>query len=113
MPAEASVPERAPTHRVPKASPSTRKPPTETPGSSPSPAGKRTLDDHAGERCPEAIGERFTIEGVLSAQGKYIAPHVTGNAPKPVRDCIEAFIRTRSFGTGRSMQPHTVRLAPR
>jgi serine/threonine protein kinase len=72
----------------------------------------RSLDELAGAACPDAIGGRFTIEGLLSGQGKYINPQVDGS-PKSARGCIETFIRTRSFGKGRSMEPHTEQLSPR
>jgi len=111
-PAAGGLPSASPT--VPaaptKARPEARKR-SESPSEAAEPANV-TIDDLAGRRCPEALGGRFTIEGVLNGQGNYIDPVITGGS-KHTRECIEAFIRTRSFGTGRSMQLHTVRLSPR
>jgi len=114
--AEAPAPEGAPTSpaRTPKdhtPAPISRKGRTDADETS-SPPKPRSLAESAGEQCPAAIGERFTIQGLLSSEGRYIEPEITGGT-KASRACIDAFIRTRNFGKGRTMQQHTEQLTPR
>lgn len=71
----------------------------------------RSINELAGEQCPAARGGHFTIEGLLSGEGRYIKPEVMGE-PKSSRACIASFIRTRSFDKGRSMKMHTMQLLP-
>ncbi len=66
----------------------------------------------AGKRCPDAVGETFRITGLMSNEGRYMDPNISGGT-KPTRDCIDRFIRKRQFPKPKKMMSRPMSLTPR
>ncbi|MEX1362462.1 MAG: protein kinase [Nannocystaceae bacterium] len=72
----------------------------------------KSIGELAGERCPDAIGDEFAINGLVGSDGRYIDPEIRGGS-KPARDCIRSFILRRRFERSQALREQTMKLTPR
>ncbi len=102
----------APAKVSPSSSPSRRRRPSKaSEEAAPRKPVVRSMAEAAAQRCPEAVGQRFTVRGLLGQDGRFLQVTVTGGLT-PTRACIESFVRSRSYGSG-AMRAHELKLVVR
>ncbi|MCA9705441.1 MAG: protein kinase [Myxococcales bacterium] len=71
--------------------------------------------EQVGAQCPGAVGDRFTLEGMVGSDGRYSGTiEVRGGPSKAVRECIESQIRSkRLFPSGGTFRHEKLVLTPR